>query len=198
MSVMDEQTARGSVSPVVRSMTERDHAAIHEILTSPSVIDGTMRVPHAAVHETVDRLTPRLGTHHLVADVDGRAVGLAELITFPSEPRHRHVGELNLIATHPRWGRQGVGRALMTAVLELADDWFNIHRLGLVVFVDNTHAIELYQRLGFVIEGTMLAYGFKRGNFLDAHVMARVRGRDVGEPVLAATDRSLDPLSTAP
>lgn len=171
----EERTAPASVSPVVRSMTEYDHAAIHEILTSDSVVEGTMRVPHAGLHTTIERLTPRPGTHHLVADVDGRAVGFGELITFPGEPRHRHVGEVNLIATHPEWGRRGVGRALLNAVIALADDWLNIERLGLVVFVDNAHAIELYRRLGFEIEGTMRAYGFKRGQFVDAHVMARLR-----------------------
>ena len=175
MVMTDERPARVVLSPAVRPVTERDHAAIHEILTSPAVIEGTMRVPHAALHTTVERLTPQPGTYHLVADVDGRAVGLAELITYPTEPRHRHVGELNLVATHPAWGRQGIGRSLMNAVLELADDWLRLHRLGLVVFVDNVHAIELYAELGFVVEGTLRAYGFKRGRFVDAHVMARVR-----------------------
>jgi putative acetyltransferase len=157
-------------------VTEHDHPAIHEILTSRSVIEGTMRVPHAALQSTAERLAPRLGTHHLVADFDGRAVGLAELITYPGEPRHRHAGELNLVATHPDWARRGVGRMLMNAVIELADDWLDLRRLGLIVFVDNTHAIELYRRLGFVIEGTLRGYAFKRGALVDAHVMARLRG----------------------
>jgi putative acetyltransferase len=163
------------VSPVVRALTDGDHAAIHEILTSGSVIDGTLRVPHAALHETGDRLGPRPGIHHLVAEIDGRAVGFAELITFPDQPRHRHVGEINLVAVHPSWSGQGVGRALMRSVLELADDWLNIVRLGLIAFVDNTHAIGWYERLGFAIEGTMPAYGFTRGQYVDAHVMGRIR-----------------------
>jgi putative acetyltransferase len=58
-------------------------------------------------------------------------------------------------------------------VIELADDWLDLQRLGLIVFVDNTHAIELYQRLGFEIEGTMRDYVYKRGQFIDAHVMGR-------------------------
>jgi putative acetyltransferase len=65
---------------------------------------------------------------------------------------------------------------LMNAVIELADDWLDLRRLGLIVFVDNTHAIELYRRLGFVIEGTLRGYAFKRGALVDAHVMARLRG----------------------
>jgi len=175
MVMTDGRIAPVTLTPVIRPVTEGDHVAIHEILTSPAVIEGTMRVPHAALHTTVTRLTPQTGVYHLVADVDGRAVGLAELITSPTEPRHRHVGELNLIATHPDWGRRGIGRSLMSAVLELADDWLHLHRLGLVVFVDNTHAIEMYAELGFAVEGTLRAYGSKRGRFVDAHVMARLR-----------------------
>ncbi|MDO9175370.1 MAG: GNAT family N-acetyltransferase, partial [Actinomycetota bacterium] len=140
-----------------------------------TVIDGTMRLPHAAERETVDRLGPRSGRLHLVADIDGRPVGVLELLTWPDEPRHRHVGEVNLVAVHPDWVGRGAGRALMEAAIELADDWLNIRRLSLVVFVDNLVAVELYRRLGFVVEGTMAGYGFTRGRYVDAHAMARLR-----------------------
>ena len=64
----------------------------------------------------------------------------------------------------------------MEAAVELADDWLNLRRLSLVVFVDNSVALEMYRRLGFVVEGTMVEYGFKKGKYLDAHVMARLNG----------------------
>ena len=99
---------------------------------------------------------------------------MLELVTWPDEPRHRHVGEVNLVAVHPGWTGRGAGRALMEAAVELADDWLNLRRLSLVVFVDNTVAIEMYRSLGFVVEGTMAEYGFKRGKYIDAHVMARL------------------------
>ena len=117
------------------------------------------------------------GVHQLIAEVDGEVAGFIELVTYPDEPRHRHVGEINLVATHERFSGQGIGRALMTSVIELADDWLNIVRLGLTVFVDNPRAIELYERLGFEIEGTLRGYGFKRGELVDAHVMSRLRPR---------------------
>jgi putative acetyltransferase len=63
---------------------------------------------------------------------------------------------------------------LLQAAIELADDWLNLRRLSLVVFVDNSIALEMYRRLGFVVEGTMAEYGFKRGKYIDAHVMARL------------------------
>jgi RimJ/RimL family protein N-acetyltransferase len=47
--------------------------------------------------------------------------------------------------------------------------------VSLVVFVDNVVALEMYRRLGFIVEGTMVDYGFKRGKYIDAHVMSRLR-----------------------
>lgn len=175
VTVVHEQTTSCETTLIVRALNDQDHEAIHEILTSQTVIEGTMRVPHAALHETVARLAPRAGTYHLVADLGGQVVGVLELITSPSEPRHRHVGEINLVAVHPNWSRRGVGRALMEAALDLADNWLDLRRLGLVVFADNPVALELYRRLGFVVEGTMAEYGFKRGRYVDAQVMARLR-----------------------
>jgi hypothetical protein len=85
----------------VRALTDRDHEEIHEILTSQPVIEGTMCVPHAPIGETVARLAPRVGTLHLVAERDGRVAGVLELVTAPTEPRHWHAGEINLLAVHP-------------------------------------------------------------------------------------------------
>ena len=33
----------------------------------------------------------------------------------------------------------------------------------------------LMRRLGFAVEGTLTAYGFKRGRYIDAKLMARLR-----------------------
>ena len=44
---------------------------------------------------------------------------------------------------------QGIGTALLEALLEAADNWLDIRRVELTVFVDNDAAIRLYERLGF-------------------------------------------------
>ena len=80
-----------------------------------------------------------------------------------------------MVCTHPDYGGQGVGRALTEAVIDLADNWLNLRRLGLIVFADNPRAIGLYESLGFQHEGVMREFGFKRGEFLDAVVMGRLR-----------------------
>ena len=89
-------------------------------------------------------------------------------------PRVQHVANCGL-GVHADYWNQGVGSALMSAILDLADNWLNLTRVELEVYVDNAAAIHLYEKLGFAIEGTMRKYAFRDGEFVDAHVMARVR-----------------------
>jgi putative acetyltransferase len=140
------------------------------------VVAGSLRVPLAPLQQTRERLTPTRGIYQLVAEAEGRVVGFGELITS-DDPRERHVGDVNMVATHPDWTGKGVGRALVEAIVELADNWLNLTRLGLFVFTDNTPAIRLYERAGFVIEGTMPRRGFGPGGWMDAHVMGRLHDR---------------------
>ncbi|MEX1158044.1 MAG: GNAT family N-acetyltransferase, partial [Thermomicrobiales bacterium] len=51
----------------------------------------------------------------------------------------------------------------------------NLRRLELEVYADNDPAVRLYQRFGFVIEGTPVAYAFREGGWADAYSMARLR-----------------------
>jgi putative acetyltransferase len=163
------------MSLAVRHLGPQDHDAVHDMLTSPHVLAGTMRLPYVSIESTRARLAEERGVFRLVAVDDAIPAGFCELVTHPDAPCHRHVGELNMIVTHAAWRGHGVGRALMEAVIDLADHWLNLVRLGLIVFTDNAPAIRLYQEHGFTIEGTMPRYGYGAGVYLDAHVMGRLR-----------------------
>lgn len=160
---------------VIRAVEERDHVAIHEILTSPHVIEGSMRVPYTPLEQTRRRLTPRPGLYQLAAEVGGEVVGFGELVTHPEEPRERHVGEINMVATRADRVAQGVGRALAEALIDLGENWLGLSRLWMIVFTDNARAIALYESLGFEHEGTMRRMRFGPRTWTDAHVMARLR-----------------------
>jgi putative acetyltransferase len=151
-----------------------DHRAVHEILMSPHVLLGTMRVPLSPVEQTRERLSPRRGVIQLVAEAAGEIVGFAELVTYPDEPRARHAGEINLVAVRASSLGNGVGTALCAELVDLADNWLNLNRLGLIVFEGND-AVRIYERLGFAHEGTMRQLGFGNGAWMDAHVMGRIR-----------------------
>jgi len=96
------------------------------------------------------------------------------LQTFPTTPRRRHVGEIGM-AVRDDWQGKGVGTALMQATVDLADRWLNLTRLELEVYTDNEPAIRLYNKFGFVMEGTLTHFAFRDGEYVDAHVMAHLK-----------------------
>jgi len=69
------------------------------------------------------------------------------------------------------WGMWNLSKKLPY----LAEQWMQIERLSLVVWTNNPGAIHLYEKMGFAIEGTMPAYAFHNGRYLDAYVMGRLK-----------------------
>ncbi|MCF2971951.1 GNAT family N-acetyltransferase [Synechococcus sp. Nb3U1] len=87
----------------------------------------------------------------------------------------RHVAKLGSIAVHPAEQGKGAGSARMRAALELADQWLNGRRLELMVYSDNSAAIALYEKFGFVSEGRLQGLAFRQGEYVDVSMMARLR-----------------------
>jgi len=79
------------------------------------------------------------------------------------------------MGVHDDYQGRGIGTALMTALIDAADNWHAIKRLELTVFTDNVRAIRLYERFGFEREGILRAFAFRAGAYADALAMARVR-----------------------
>ncbi len=162
----------------IRHTEPGDFEAVHRIYTTPQVIWGTLQLPMPSVELWRKRLAePPEGMFSLVACVDDdEVVGHLGLHTSPQRPRRRHVGRLGM-AVRDDWQGQGVGTALMQAAIDLADNWLNLTRLELEVFVDNAPAIRLYEKFGFTIEGTLVEYAFRDGQYVDTYSMARLRKR---------------------
>ena len=64
---------------------------------------------------------------------------------------------------------------MMAAMIDLADNWLGLRRIELEVWTDNAPAVHLYEKFGFVIEGTARQYARRAGTFVDAYHMARLR-----------------------
>ncbi|MGI8690871.1 MAG: GNAT family N-acetyltransferase [Thermomicrobiales bacterium] len=158
----------------VRAREPRDLEAITQIFNCPSVVAGTLQLPYRSIEERREWLShsPQ-GTHSLVAEIDGRVVG--QLGLHPTtNPRRRHCASIGM-AVHDDFQGQRVGSALMAAMLELADRWLDLRRIELQVYADNAAAVHLYEKFGFVIEGSLRAYAYRSGAYVDTYAMARLR-----------------------
>jgi putative acetyltransferase len=51
----------------------------------------------------------------------------------------------------------------------------NLLRLELEVYSDHEPAVRLYKRFGFAIEGTLVRYAYRAGQYVDVYTMARFK-----------------------
>ena len=159
----------------IRRAEPGDYKAVQQVHAQPRAIWGTLQVPFPSEEVWKKRLTDAGDEMYaLVACVEGEVVAMAGLHVYPKSPRRRHVGYVGM-AVHDKWHARGIGTALMKAIIELADNWLNLARLELNVWIDNEPALRLYKKLGFEIEGTQRKYAFRDGAYVDAYAMARVR-----------------------
>lgn len=162
---------------VIRRTETSDSQALYQMFSGPRVVWGTLQVPYPSLEAWQKRLAESTdGTYQLAACAGSELVGHLGLHTFPTYPRRRHAAQIGM-AVRDDWQGKGVGSALMQAAVELADKWLNISRLELEVFTDNEPAVRLYQKFGFVTEGTLMQFAYRDGQYVDAYTMARLRDR---------------------
>jgi putative acetyltransferase len=166
-------------SPVhIRRAREADAPAFCAMFSDPSVYGGTLQMPYPSEAHWRKRLAdsdlPGTRHIHLVAERDGQLLGSAGLHPVNDSPRRAHAMGLGITVAGPAQG-QGVGKALMRALLQVADQWANVLRIELTVFADNQRAIALYRSMGFEEEGRLRGYAFRDGRYEDTLAMARWR-----------------------
>jgi L-phenylalanine/L-methionine N-acetyltransferase len=172
----------------VRHAEPDDFRSIHEIYSCPKAYAGTLQLPYPSLETWRKRLAePLEGRYNLVAVVDGRVVGQLGLHTFPNRPRRRHAATLGM-GVHDDWQGRGIGSALLAACVEMADNWLQLTRLELEVYVDNEPAIRLYERFGFEREGRLRQHAFRDGRYVDSYQMSRLRPAITGEEALLSAE----------
>jgi putative acetyltransferase len=159
----------------IRRAVPEDYLAFHAILSGPKAIWGTIQLPYSSPEVWRKRLLePMEGMYYLLACAKGEVVGEITLQTFPSRPRRRHAGSL-FMAVRDDWQGKGAGNALMQALVDFTDNWLNLMRLELDVYVDNEPAIRLYKKFGFEVEATHRQFGYRAGRYVDTFGMARLK-----------------------
>ncbi len=162
----------------LRGLEDRDLGDLLDLYAQPGVIAGTLQLPCRPEAFQRERLAQgRPGMHRIAAAVEQggreRLVGLLGLQVEQAE-RRSHAGHLGMFV-HDDFQGRGVGTALLVGAIELAFGWLGLERLELTVYTDNSRAIALYKRHGFVEEGRLARYARRPGGFADALLMARLR-----------------------
>jgi len=157
----------------VRHSTKQDISKIADLYAQPSCFAGTLQLPMPSLDRWQKFLgEPQDNFYSLVAVVEGELCGQLGMEVFPN-PRRKHVANIGM-AVSEAWQGKGIGSKLLEHALNLAENWLAIRRVELEVYTDNEAAIALYQKHGFVIEGTAKDYAFRDRRYVDVHLMAKV------------------------
>lgn len=111
----------------------------------------------------------------LTAYINGRMVGNAAVTRVRSNLKYRHRANLGISLQEEVCGL-GLGTIMMREILKIVEG-SAFEQLELTVFADNTRAIRLYEKTGFVKTGVLpRAYRLKDGSYHDeVQMVCRVK-----------------------
>jgi len=117
----------------------------------------------------IENVIKEKNTIALIAAVEGKIVGN---LNFSGGPRQRtaHAGEFGVSVLKEYWGN-GIGEALILYLIEWSKASSIIRKINLRVRTDNTQAIKLYKKLGFLEEGIIKRDMLINGEFHDTLAM---------------------------
>ena len=98
-------------------------------------------------------------------------VGMFKLV--PQKYRNSHIVYLGGIGIHPQYWGKGYGSIMLNEVISVAKS-SGYKRIELTVASSNNQAIRMYEKAGFMNEGTLKKYSYLKSEdrFIDEQVMA--------------------------
>ena len=170
---------------ILRDATAADAPAIaaiygHHVLHGL----GTFEEVPPSSEEMASRLAviATRGLPYLVAIGSDEAVaGYAYANTFRLRAAYRYTVETSVYVAPEQVG-QGVGRLLMTALLDSCETLGLRQVIAIIGDSGNAASIGLHRSLGFETKGAMPGLGFKHGRWVDIVWMQKALGRGDREP----------------
>jgi GNAT superfamily N-acetyltransferase len=133
----------------VREATEEDIPRIVELLGHGSLVEGKEDPTELAPYEAALAEIAQGPGEVMVAEVDGRVVGVCQLIVFRHlQNRGARCAEVESVHVHPDRRGHGIGGVLMRAAVQRARQ-LGCYRVQLTSNNARPEAHRFYERLGF-------------------------------------------------
>jgi len=118
----------------IRRVRPQDAAAITQLMGDPEVFGNLLQLPYPSEASCNQRLAqaPAEQSLQLVAERQGQLIASAGLHGIGLHVRRRHAMGLGMCVAAEAQG-QGVGSALMQALIDYADQWGHVLRIELTV-----------------------------------------------------------------
>ena len=163
----------------IRDAAEDDISAIariygHEVLHGLGTFEEVP--PSAEELGRRRRVIVDAGLPYLVAEIEGEIAGYAYAGQFRPRPAYRYSVENSVYIDLGHRGK-GVGRALLTALIERCEKGQWRQMVAVIGDSGNAGSIGLHASLGFRKIGEVKSVGFKLGRWVDTVMMQRALGQ---------------------
>jgi phosphinothricin acetyltransferase len=168
----------------IRSVTGADVAAVtaiygHHVLHATGTFEETPP-PEAEIAARIASVEA-LKLPYLVAEDAGDITGFAYASAFRPRHAYRYTAE-DSVYIHPDCMGQGVGKALLSAVVERCEALGVRQLVAVIGDSANAGSIGLHRSLGFVDAGVGRGFGFKFGRWIDVVWMQKALGAGLDAP----------------
>ncbi|MDX3454709.1 GNAT family protein [Streptomyces sp. ME02-8801-2C] len=176
---------------VLRPFTEADAEVIAEIVEDPEVIRFTFD-PTSEI--TLERLRSWYGSRSAQTDrldlavtdrVTGELVG--EVVLNEWDPAARSCNFRTLLG--PRGRGRGLGTEATRLIVAYGFEQLGLHRIELAAWAHNHRALRVYEKVGFVVEGTRREVQLRDGEWADEVLMAILDHEWAAKAGVSATAR---------
>ena len=170
---------------IIRDATEADAFALAAIY-GDAVLHGFGTFeedpPTSADMDGRRRAVMDMGLPYLVAEIDGQVLGFAYAGPFRPRAAYRYTLEDSVYVSPDAKGK-GVGRAVLTAVIEACEALGIRQLMAVIGDTENAGSIGLHKALGFEQMGVGRSVGFKHGRWVDiVHMQKALNGGDTTLP----------------
>jgi diamine N-acetyltransferase len=165
----------------LRAIEREDLPRYVEWLADPGVSENlAIQMPMSLVHEErwyEENL--RLPIEQQALAVDARlSRGKWEhigSIGFHQLDKRNRIAECGLFIGPKKYWNKGYGSDALRTLLRYGFDVLNLHAIQLRVMAYNERAIHVYEKIGFVREGTQREVHFYKGQYWDMHLYSILR-----------------------
>lgn len=162
----------------IRPTNIGDGKGINELRRMHGVFETILGIPSERIKRNEDFIANLDANQHEFVAVsklqngEEMIIGAAGLTVYANH-RMRHSGGIGIMI-HRDYQNNGVGSALLSTLIDVADNWLMLVRTELTVFEDNARAIHLYEKFGFEKEGIKRLAAIRNGKYENEYIMARI------------------------
>ena len=164
----------------LRALERTDIPYFLKWFNDPEVTEGLSTIfPMSEARENIwfdETLKRPVETHPLSVEIqigsDWQIIGNLGFFNFD---KFTHCSEIGIsIGEKEHWG-QGYGKKALRLLINHGFDNLNLNRISLEVYSYNERAIAVYNKLGFIHEGTKREALYRKGKYFDIHIMSILR-----------------------